>query len=208
MGEFGDRFSKFSAAVSSQTGETEPYFVVFVHCRNVASLEIGAGSHLEDSRVPDYLILRLGKMLRSATQLQQPEDGYDAEVKTPNTTGPDMLKSKSRNGDKLSRKGGNIMEVEIGATRSEKLVPRKRLSYWSFDLLLLICSDPAKGMVSHDSDILPDKHNNTGSQVGDGSPRCAPPPPQSLQIYAGGVYCRRRTEGKPPLPKICTCTIG
>jgi hypothetical protein len=130
----------------------------------IASLEIDVVPHLGDSRVPDYLILQLGKMLHSGSQLQQPEDGHDPEVKTPNATGPDVSKPKSHNGKKSSNKGSNIVEVEIGTTRSGKLVPRERFSYWCFDLLLLICSDVAKGMVGFGSDFPSAKHNRPGAK--------------------------------------------
>jgi hypothetical protein len=154
-----------------ETRESEENFDLAL----IASLEIDVVPYLGDSRVPDYLILQLGKMLHSGSQLQQPEDDHDAKVKTPHTTGPDVPKSKSRNGKKPSSKGSDIVEVEIGTTRSRKLVPRERFSYWCFDLLLLICSDVAKGMVNHGSGFLSAKHKQTGSQVGDGSPRYASP---------------------------------
>ena len=141
----------------------------------IASLEIDVVPHLGDSRVPDYLIIQLGKMLHSGSQLQQPEDGRDPEVKAPTTTAPDGSKSKSHNGKKLSRKDKDTEEVEIGTTRSGKLVPRERFSYWCFDLLLLVCSDIAKGTVNHSSDFQSAKHNQTGSQIGGGSPRYAYP---------------------------------
>lgn len=141
----------------------------------IASLEIDVVPHLGDSRVPDYLILQLGKMLHSGSQLQQPEDGRDPEVKIPPTTTPDGPKSKSHNRKKLSKKGGDIVEAEIGTTRSGKLVPRERFSYWCFDLLLLVCSDIAKGRVDHCPDIQPTEHKQTGSEIGGGSPRYASP---------------------------------
>jgi len=128
----------------------------------IASLEIDVVPHLGDPRVPDYLILQLGKMLHSGSQLQQPDDGHDPEIKTPGTTTPDPSKSKSHNGKKLSRKGGDTTEAEIGTTRSGKLVPRERFSYWCFDLLLLICSDIAKGRVNHSLDFLPLNTNRPG----------------------------------------------
>ena len=131
--------------------------------------------HLGDSRVPDYLILQFGKMLHSGSQLQQSEDGRDPEVETPNTTAPNGSKSKSHNGKKLSKKNGGAEEVEIGTTRSGKLVPRERFSYWCFDLMLLVCSDIAKGTVNHGSGFQSAKHDQTGSQIGGVSPRYASP---------------------------------
>jgi len=125
----------------------------------IASLEIDVVPHIGDSRVPDYLIIQLGKMLQSGSQLQQPEDGRDPEVKASNTTAPDGSKSKSHNGKKLLRKDKDTEEVEIGTTRSGKLVPRERFSYWCFDLLLLVCSDVAKGTVDHGSDFQSAEHN-------------------------------------------------
>ena len=141
----------------------------------IASLEIDVVPYLGDSRVPDYLILQLGKMLHSGSQLQQAEDSRDPERETPNVILLEVVKSKPRNGKKSSNKGSNIVEAENGTTRSGKLVPRERFSYWCFDLLLLICSDAAKGMVSYASDFLSTEHKQTGSQIGDESPRYAYP---------------------------------
>ena len=141
----------------------------------ISSLEIDVVPYLGDSRVPDYLILQLGKMLHSGSQLQQPEDGHDPEVKTPDSTAPNVSKLKSRNGKKPPSSSNNTVEVDIGTTRAGKLVPREGFSYWCFDLLLLICSDVAKGMASHGSHLPSAKHEQTGSQTGDGSPRYVSP---------------------------------
>ena len=127
-----------------ETQESEENFNLAL----IASLEIDVFPYLGASRVPDFLILQLGKMLRSGSQLQQPEDGHDAGSKTPNAA-----RSESHNGKKSPNKGSSIVEVEIGITRSGLLVPRERFSYWCFDLLLLICSDVAKGTVGYGSYI-------------------------------------------------------
>jgi len=114
-------------------------------------------------------------MLHSGSQLQQPEDGHNPEIKSPNIAGPDVSGLKSHSGRKSSSKGGIIVEVEIGTTRSGKLVPRERFSYWCFDLLVLICSDVAKGIVGHSSGFPFAKHYQIGSQIGDESPRYVSP---------------------------------
>jgi hypothetical protein len=193
---FGGKFSRFSGAVSSQTGEDKVQFrnvhssPRFFHSSAVlsfpletqeseenfdlaliASLEIDVVPYLGDSRVPDYLILQLGKMLHSGSQLQQPEDGRGPGAETPDAVPPDVAKLKSHDGKKPSGKGGKIVEAENGTTRSGKLVPRERFSYWCFDLLLLICSDVAKGVVNVNSDFPSVEHKQTGSRVGDESPR-------------------------------------
>lgn len=141
----------------------------------IASLEIDVVPYLGDSRVPDYLILQLGKMLHSGSQLQQPEDGHHPEVETPYPVGLSVAKPKSHNGKKLSNKGNGIVEAEIGTTRSGKLVPRERFSYWCFDLLFLICSDVARGMVVLGSDFPSTDRQQTGNHRGDGSPRYVSP---------------------------------
>ena len=140
----------------------------------IASLEIDVVPYLGDSRVPDYLIIQLGKMLHSGSQLQQPEDGRDPEAETPNAT-PDVAKSKPRGSKKSSNKDSNIVGTENGTTRSGKLVPRERFSYWCFDLLFLICSDMAKGVAIYDSSFPSAEHKQTGSQIGDESPRYVSP---------------------------------
>jgi hypothetical protein len=141
----------------------------------ISSLEIDVVPYLGDSRVPDFLILQLGKMLHSGSQVQQPEDGHYQEVETPNPTGPSVAKPKPRNSKKLSNKGNGVLEVEVGTTKSGKLVPRERFSYWCFDLLMLICSDIAKGMVALDSDFPSTNHQQTGNLRGDGWPRYVSP---------------------------------
>jgi len=143
----------YSSAVLSfplETQESEENFDLAL----IASLEIDVIPYLGDSRIPDYLILQLGKMLHSGSQLQRPEDGRDPEAETPDAIPPNMPKSKSRDGKKPPSEGSKIVEAENGTTRSGKLVPRERFSYWCFDLLLLICSDVAKGVVGRDSGFL------------------------------------------------------
>jgi len=82
--------------------------------------------------------------LHSGSQLQQPEDGHYRAAEAPDPPGPDVAKPKSHSSKHSSSKGNGIVETDIGTTRSGKLVPRERFSYWCFDLLLLICSDVAK----------------------------------------------------------------
>lgn len=112
-------------------------------------------------------------MLHSGSQLQQPEDSHDPGVKAPNTTAPDASKPKSHGGKKSSSKTSDTAEVEIGTTRAGKLVPRERFSYWCFDLLLLICSDVAKGTVGHGSSFSSANHKQIESPIGGGLPLCA-----------------------------------
>lgn len=154
-----------------ETQESEENFDLAL----IASLEIDVIPYLGDPRVPDYLIQRLGKMLHSGSQLQQPEDDRDSGARVPSTVPPDVTKSKSAESKKSSSNGGSIVGAEIGTTRSRKLVPRERFSYWCFDLLLLICSNVAKGMVSSNADFLAAEHKQTGSRTGDASPRCVSP---------------------------------
>ena len=168
-------YQKFtSSAVLSfplETQQSEENFDLAL----VGSLEIDVVPYLGDSRVPDYLILQLGKMLHAGSQLQQPEDGRHPEVETPDSTGLDVAKPKPHNAKKSPNKGNGIVEAETGTTRFGKLVPRERFSYWCFDLLLLICSDTAKGMVSHYSDFLSNNHQQTVNHRGGGSPRYVSP---------------------------------
>lgn len=144
----------------------------------IASLEIDVIPYLGDSRVPDYLILQLGKMLHSGSQLQQPEDGRDPEVEMSHSTGPGVAKSKLHNGKKLSNKGSGIVEVEIGTTRSGKVVPRERFSYWCFDLLFLICSGVAKGTITSAQIFHPLNTNRPGTTEETGCLDMSPPAAQ------------------------------
>ena len=159
---------------SLETQESEENFDLAL----IASLEIDVVPYLGDPRVSDYLIQRLGKMLHSGSQLQQPEDNRASETKVPNTVPPDTTKSKSTGNKKSSSDGGNVVGAEIGTTRSRKLVPRERFSYWCFDLLLLICSDVAKGMVNYDAGFLSAEHNRPGAEQETCCLDMSPPAPQ------------------------------
>lgn len=141
----------------------------------ISSLEIDVVPYLGDSRVPDYLILQLGKMLHSGSQLQQPEDGRYPAVETLNTTGQSVGKLRPHNGKKPSSRGNVVIEAAVGTTKSRKLVPRERFSYWCFDLLLLICSDVARGTAALGSDHPTTNHYQTGNPRGGGSPQYVSP---------------------------------
>jgi len=198
-----------SSAVLSfplETQESEENFDLAL----IASLEIDVVPHLGDSRVPDHLILRLGKMLHSGSLLQQPEDGQDPEVKSPNATLPDVAKLKSRNGKEPLSEGSSITtELEIGTTRSGKIVPRERFSYWCFDLLLLICSDAAKGMAIYMVHIFhPLNTNRPGAEQETCRLDMSPAAPQQVSVYASGVYRGRRTKGKSSIPKVRLCVVN
>lgn len=140
--EFAQYSNLASSAVLSLSLETQKSEENF-DLALIASLEIDVVPFLGDSRVPDYLILQLGKMLHSGSQLQQPEDA-PPEVEAPAPTAPVVTKPKAHHGRKLSKQGPTTVETNVGTTRSGKLVPRERFSYWCFDLLFLICSDVAK----------------------------------------------------------------
>lgn len=105
----------------------------------IASLEIDVVPHLGDSRVPDYLITHLAKILQQGSQLREydPEEDYMFTPITPMTAPASGKGNWAHDGD------------EYPATINPTVfVSRERFSYWCFDLLFLICSDVSKGLCS------------------------------------------------------------
>jgi hypothetical protein len=103
----------------------------------VASLEIDVVPHLGDSRVPDYIITQLAKVLQQGSQIRD-----DADYRPPS---PASLTTNSHRGSPELDTFGTSTQVE-GTTESGNFLPRERFSYWCFDLLFLICSSVAQGM--------------------------------------------------------------
>ncbi|KAF8057511.1 hypothetical protein FPV67DRAFT_1527758 [Lyophyllum atratum] len=97
----------------------------------IASLEIDVAPHLGDSRVPDYLVSQVAKILHQGSRLYQSH----SEVISRSSSSTDLQSSR------------NVVEFEvhqrhgIGSTEPGSLIPRERFSYWCFDLLFLICSN-------------------------------------------------------------------
>lgn len=120
--------SSAAESLSFDAQEAEENFDLAV----IASLEIDVVSHLGDSRVPDYLISHLAKVLQQGSQLRHDED--EDELVTP----PQSAKNEDWSDlDKADRMTGSV--------RNAAGVFRERFSYWCFDLLFLICSDTSKG---------------------------------------------------------------
>ncbi len=106
----------------------------------IASLEVDVTPLLGDARVPDYLLIQLGKTLDRGSILYDPlgdaQDQSDTQLHSPR-------RRKSRQSIEISTDplNGNI----VPTTANGLLLPRERFAYWCFDLLFLICSDTAKG---------------------------------------------------------------
>ncbi|KAG6888448.1 hypothetical protein C0992_008477 [Termitomyces sp. T32_za158] len=87
----------------------------------IASLEMDVVPHLGDSRVPDYLVGQLAKILHLGSRLQETETEDVSSMISPKIEIIDM-------------------HNESGSTESSAVVHRERFSYWCLDLLFLICS--------------------------------------------------------------------
>ncbi|KAI0073983.1 hypothetical protein K474DRAFT_1774330 [Panus rudis PR-1116 ss-1] len=107
----------------------------------IASLEIDVVPHLGDSRVPDYILSQLAKVLAQGSRLRNAEDYQPPS--------PKSLPSSQRSShefEKVDQFGDAALA--LGTTDVGRFVPRERFSYWCFDLLFLICSDTAKDQVA------------------------------------------------------------
>ncbi len=136
----------------------------------VASLEIDVVPHLGDSRVPDYIIAQLARVLQQGSRIRETDD-----YRPPSPISPgNKLPEPSFEFDKIGALG------EYGSNEVGLFQPRERFSYWCFDLLVLICSDTTKGMsrcvartlktlichrISHRSGHLASESSNCGPSL-------------------------------------------
>jgi len=105
----------------------------------IGALEIDVVPHLGDTRLPDSLVSQLGKTLRQGSKLRAPSPGGSGNsipFSSPIVNG--------HSGATLTSKDSSDKENTID---SGSLVPRERFSFWCLDLLFLICSDTAKGVL-------------------------------------------------------------
>lgn len=112
----------------------------------IASLEIDVVPYIGDRRVPDMLILQLGKILHIGSQICS----VTGETSFIPSSGSSSTFSNS-----ASLSISHVAPIipvsiderysDLGTTEFRKLAPRERFSYWCFDLLFLICSDTTKG---------------------------------------------------------------
>lgn len=129
------RFSSVAESFPLEVQEAEENFDLAL----IAALEIDVVPHLGDSRVPDYIITQLARVLLQGSQLRD-EDDY--QLPSPRSL-PDGSTRSSQDFDKVERFGDH--SLPMGTTDVGRFLPRERFSYWCFDLLFLICSDTAQG---------------------------------------------------------------
>ncbi|THH10921.1 hypothetical protein EW145_g989 [Phellinidium pouzarii] len=115
--------------LSSEEQELEEMFDLSL----IGSLEIDVVPFLADSRVPDYVVIQLAKVLHQGSVFYAPER---SSVDDPLPTSHSITTSESTTSTKVTD--------YIGSTMDTTTLPRERFSYWCLDLLFLICSDSAK----------------------------------------------------------------
>lgn len=78
----------------------------------LSTLEVDVLPHLGSERIPDYVITQFARILYAASALHA--DG--------------------------AREDGASVDEGYATTESSQAVPRERLAYWAFDLLVLVCA--------------------------------------------------------------------
>lgn len=131
---FDTALSSAADGFSLEVQESEENFDLAL----IAALEIDVIPQLGDMRIPDALVTELAKVLRQGSCL------HDADM--PPVT-PTAGESPPSHKSTPSHDFETVSIHEYGSTFSGTPLPRERFSYWCFDLLFLICSDTAKGMV-------------------------------------------------------------
>ena len=109
----------------------------------IASLEIDVVPYIGDRRVPDMLILQLGKILHIGSQICSVTGETSSSGSS--STFSNSASSSISHVAPIIRVSIDERYSDLGTTEFGKLAPRERFSYWCFDLLFLICSDTTKG---------------------------------------------------------------
>ncbi|KIK97811.1 hypothetical protein PAXRUDRAFT_824529 [Paxillus rubicundulus Ve08.2h10] len=106
----------------------------------ISSLEIDLVPHLGNSRVPDYLVARLARILHQGSQLYKSHS--DASRPISPGLGDGMGTESSPGSLRSSREIFEKLDMEnLGSTATGDLAPRERFSFWCFDLMFLVCSN-------------------------------------------------------------------
>ncbi|KAH6905130.1 hypothetical protein BKA70DRAFT_1293490 [Coprinopsis sp. MPI-PUGE-AT-0042] len=101
----------------------------------IASLEIDVVPHIGDARVPDEVASQLSKILKQGSLLF---DSRGEVIERPSTA------SSHKSDTSDSTRVELDVHAAVGTTSIGPLLPRERFSYWSFDLLFLICSNSSQ----------------------------------------------------------------
>jgi hypothetical protein len=104
----------------------------------IGALEIDVIPQLGDLRIPDSLVIQLAKVLRYGSRLHDSEEDHSINSNAP---------SHHRSQESHDFETVDLHEYGIGSTVSSSSLPRERFSYWCFDLLFLVCSNTAKGIL-------------------------------------------------------------
>lgn len=118
------------------------------------SLEIDIVPRFGDPRIPDDLLVQLGRTLQIASRIHDLDLQRDAALARPDTpvspppngTLPNGKSKKSHSRSASKSFSPVTTAIPEGSTSTGKLLPRERFSYWCLDLLFLVCSDRVKGL--------------------------------------------------------------
>jgi hypothetical protein len=110
----------------------------------IAALEIDVIPQLGDLRIPDSLVIQLAKVLRHGSRLH---DSYITSTSRGNVSINSNEATHEKPKESHDFETVDMQEYAIGSTVFGSSLPRERFSYWCFDLLFLICSNTAKGIL-------------------------------------------------------------
>ncbi|KAI6043590.1 hypothetical protein EDC04DRAFT_668532 [Pisolithus marmoratus] len=118
-------------ALSLEEQEVEENFDLAL----ISSLEVDLVPHLGNPRVPDYLIVKLAKVLHQGSQLLQNSSTSSVGLGDEDNTIESAHTSRESHEFQMS----DI--YSLGTTAVCSAVLRERFSFWCLDLLFLICSN-------------------------------------------------------------------
>lgn len=109
--------------------------------------------YIGDSRIPDVLVSKLGKILHAGSQVYDVAGELPiSPIRSNGSSSSTFSTSSNSVSSPINHHAPKIIPVDIderysdlGTTENGKFAPRERFSYWCFDLLFLICSDTTKG---------------------------------------------------------------
>ncbi|KAG9008257.1 hypothetical protein FRB94_013617 [Tulasnella sp. JGI-2019a] len=106
----------------------------------IRSLQTDVVPRVAIPRVPDDIIIQLGRTLRIASRLLD----LDGKGPTDETDSGDDSDSAGKQSVEFAYWDSSTADTLVGTTATGTPLPRERFSYWCFDLLFLLCSDTVR----------------------------------------------------------------
>ncbi|KAG8863454.1 hypothetical protein FRB96_008194 [Tulasnella sp. 330] len=109
----------------------------------IRSLQADVVPRVATSRVPDDIIIQLGRTLKISSRLLE----LDGVANLEDAESGESSESDGKRSVEFAYWDTSTADTLVGTTTTGTPLPRERFSYWCFDLLFLLCSDTVQDHV-------------------------------------------------------------